>query len=67
MLHRRIARPMLASVFVAGGVDAIRNPAGRAVLAQGFVDGTVTAEGIEAVAARSADSSALSASGSDRQ
>lgn len=29
MLIRRIARPMLAAVFVAGGVDALRNPAPR--------------------------------------
>ncbi|MEO6882265.1 MAG: DoxX family protein, partial [Mycobacteriaceae bacterium] len=27
MLVRRIARPMLAAVFVAGGVEALRNPA----------------------------------------
>lgn len=29
MLIRRIARPMLAAVFVAGGVDTLRNPASR--------------------------------------
>jgi len=29
VLIRRIARPMLAAVFVAGGVDALRNPAPR--------------------------------------
>ncbi len=28
-LSRRIARPLLASIFVAGGVDALRNPAGK--------------------------------------
>jgi len=26
---RRIARPMLASIFVSGGLDALRNPAGK--------------------------------------
>ena len=30
MLIRRLARPMLATMFVAGGVDTLRNPAGRA-------------------------------------
>lgn len=29
MLVRRLARPLLASVFIAGGVDALRNPAAR--------------------------------------
>ena len=43
MILRRIARPMLASIFVAGGVDALRNPAGKAAVAQGFIDGSVQA------------------------
>jgi len=30
VLIRRLARPMLATMFVAGGVDTLRNPAGRA-------------------------------------
>ncbi|MDL9938194.1 DoxX family protein [Gordonia sp. ABSL1-1] len=38
MILRRIARPMLASVFVASGIDALRNPAPKADIAQGFVD-----------------------------
>jgi uncharacterized membrane protein YphA (DoxX/SURF4 family) len=29
-LSRRLARPLLASIFVAGGIDALRNPAGKA-------------------------------------
>lgn len=29
MIVRRLARPLLASVFVAGGVEALRNPAAR--------------------------------------
>lgn len=33
-LTRRIARPLLASVFVAGGVDALRDPEARAKAAQ---------------------------------
>ena len=33
-LTRRIARPLLASVFIAGGVEAIRDPEGKAKAAQ---------------------------------
>ncbi len=33
-LSRRIARPLLASIFVVGGLDAVRNPAGKAKKAQ---------------------------------
>lgn len=29
MLIRRLARPMLATMFIAGGVDTLRNPGGR--------------------------------------
>jgi uncharacterized membrane protein YphA (DoxX/SURF4 family) len=29
MLVRRLARPLLASVFIAGGIDALRNPSAR--------------------------------------
>src|SRR5580698_9534601 len=29
-LSRRLARPLLASIFVVGGWDAFRNPAGKA-------------------------------------
>ncbi|WP_182349286.1 DoxX family protein [Tomitella gaofuii] len=38
MLVRRIARPMLASIFVAMGADAVRDPSGRAVAVTGFAD-----------------------------
>lgn len=34
MLVRRLARPMLASVFVTGGVDALKNPGPRAEVAE---------------------------------
>jgi len=30
VLIRRIARPMLATMFIAGGIDSLRNPAGKA-------------------------------------
>ncbi len=33
-LSRRIARPLLASIFVVGGLEAVRNPAGKAKKAQ---------------------------------
>jgi uncharacterized membrane protein YphA (DoxX/SURF4 family) len=38
MLIRRIARPLLSSMFIAGGIDAIRDPAGTAKAAQPVVD-----------------------------
>ena len=37
-LVRRIARPMLAAIFIAGGVDALRRPAKRAQQARPLVD-----------------------------
>lgn len=36
-MFRRIARPMLAAVFISSGVDALRNPEPRAELATGMV------------------------------
>jgi uncharacterized membrane protein YphA (DoxX/SURF4 family) len=33
-LTRRIARPLLASIFIAGGLDAVRDPAGKAEKAE---------------------------------
>lgn len=44
MLIRRIARPMLAAVFVAGGVDTLRNPQPRVEAAKPLV-----AKGAEAL------------------
>ena len=38
MLIRRIARPLLSALFVSGGVDALRDPAGKAKAAQPVVD-----------------------------
>ena len=37
-LVRRVARPMLAAIFVAGGIEALRHPATRARRAQPLVD-----------------------------
>ncbi|MBP1159060.1 DoxX family protein [Rhodococcus sp. PvR099] len=34
MLVRRIARPLLATVFITGGIDALRHPAGKADIAE---------------------------------
>jgi putative oxidoreductase len=34
MLTRRIARPLLAGIFVSGGIDTLRNPAPRAQRAE---------------------------------
>jgi putative oxidoreductase len=34
---RRIARPLLASIFIAGGIDALRNPGGKAKIAEAVV------------------------------
>ncbi|WP_226345153.1 DoxX family protein [Agilicoccus flavus] len=36
-LVRRLARPMLAAIFVTGGVDALRHPGGRTDLARPVV------------------------------
>ncbi|MGV9710045.1 DoxX family protein [Gordonia sp. NPDC003424] len=41
MLIRRIARPMLASVFVYAGIDSLRNPQKRAEMAAPFIDKSV--------------------------
>ncbi|MDN5758105.1 MAG: DoxX family membrane protein [Tomitella sp.] len=38
MLVRRIARPLLASIFVVSGIDSVRNPSGRAVAATRFAE-----------------------------
>ena len=36
-ISRRIARPLLASIFIAGGVDALRNPGGKVKAAEAVV------------------------------
>ncbi|MFW0793034.1 DoxX family protein [Gordonia sp. CPCC 205515] len=41
MLIRRIARPMLASVFVYAGIDSLRNPHKRAEMATPLIDKSV--------------------------
>jgi putative oxidoreductase len=38
MILRRLARPLLASVFVAGGLDTLRDPESRVKLAQPALD-----------------------------
>jgi putative oxidoreductase len=38
MILRRIARPMLAAVFVSGGVEALRNPKPRIQTAEPLID-----------------------------
>lgn len=37
-LTRRIARPMLAAMFIAGGLDQLKHPGAKAEVAQPFVD-----------------------------
>ncbi|MCJ0906348.1 DoxX family protein [Rhodococcus sp. ARC_M6] len=41
MLVRRIARPLLSTIFIAGGIDALRNPAQRAANAAPLIDKSV--------------------------
>jgi putative oxidoreductase len=41
MIMRRIARPMLAAVFVSGGIETLRNPKPRIQAAEPVVDKTV--------------------------
>ncbi|WP_338836225.1 DoxX family membrane protein [Gordonia polyisoprenivorans] len=43
MILRRIARPMLATVFIASGVDALRKPTGRAEMAGDFIESSLNA------------------------
>ncbi|RZL77772.1 MAG: DoxX family membrane protein, partial [Rhodococcus sp. (in: high G+C Gram-positive bacteria)] len=38
MLVRRIARPLMSTIFISGGVDALRNPAGRAKAAAPLIE-----------------------------
>ncbi|MDH6679566.1 putative membrane protein YphA (DoxX/SURF4 family) [Rhodococcus sp. LBL1] len=40
MLVRRIARPLLSTVFIAGGIDSIRSPGARAQAAGPFIEKT---------------------------
>lgn len=42
MILRRIARPMLAAVFVSGGIDALRNPKPRVQTAEPVIDKAVS-------------------------
>ncbi len=37
-ISRRVARPLLAAIFVAGGVDALRNPAGKVKKAESVTE-----------------------------
>ncbi|WP_424809637.1 DoxX family membrane protein [Rhodococcus sp. 27YEA15] len=41
MLVRRIARPLLSTIFIVGGIDTLRNPAHRAVKATPLIDKSV--------------------------
>lgn len=45
MILRRLARPLLASVFVYGGINALRNTEGLAQVVQPFVDKTIDTVG----------------------
>ncbi|MGB7239864.1 MAG: DoxX family membrane protein, partial [Rhodococcus sp. (in: high G+C Gram-positive bacteria)] len=38
MLVRRIARPLMSTIFIAGGIDALRNPAGKAKAATPLIE-----------------------------
>jgi uncharacterized membrane protein YphA (DoxX/SURF4 family) len=46
-LSRRIARPLLASIFIAGGIDALRNPEGKVKAAEAVV--TPLSNGISSI------------------
>lgn len=41
MILRRVARPLLASIFISGGIDQLRNPEQRAEAAAPVLDKTV--------------------------
>lgn len=44
MILRRVARPLLASIFISGGINALRNPQGHAEIAKPVIDKTVGAQ-----------------------
>lgn len=48
-LSRRIARPLLASIFVVGGFDAVRNPAGKVAKARAVTEPLREETGIAAL------------------
>lgn len=48
MLIRRVARPMLAGIFVSGGIDALRNPAAKADVAADPIAGAADKLNVEA-------------------
>ncbi len=48
-LSRRIARPLLASIFVVGGWDAFWNPAGKAKKAEAVTEPLAETAGVEGV------------------
>ncbi|MCB0958655.1 MAG: DoxX family protein [Acidimicrobiales bacterium] len=54
MITRRIARPLLASVFISGGIDQLRNPAGKAEAAGPVIDAIKHAAGPVATSAAQA-------------
>jgi putative oxidoreductase len=41
MIMRRIARPMLAAIFISGGIEALRNPKPRIQAAEPVLDKTI--------------------------
>lgn len=53
MLVRRVARPLLASVFIAGGIDQLRRPADKAAVAAPLLD--AVQEGVSPTVASAAD------------
>lgn len=49
MLIRRLAQPMIASTFIAQGLDAVRHPDKHVDLAKDKVDRVTTAAGLGAI------------------
>lgn len=41
MILHRLARPMLAAIFIVSGIDTLRNPESKLPAAQPFIDATV--------------------------
>ena len=46
-LSRRIARPLLASIFIGGGIDAVRHPAGKVAKATVVIEPIREAAGLD--------------------
>ncbi|GAB3480574.1 DoxX family protein [Amycolatopsis cihanbeyliensis] len=55
MILRRVARPLLAAIFISGGINALRDAEGHAKAAEPLLDRTVGTETVDAATLVRAD------------